>query len=45
MPSETVGVVPVTAFGGKECQVPILDHIPPERVEGVDETDDESVGC
>jgi hypothetical protein len=42
VPPKTVRVITVTAFGGEEGKVPILDHIPPEGVAGVNEGEDES---
>lgn len=43
VPPETVWVVSVMSLRGEESQVPILDHIPPERIARVDEGEDEPV--
>lgn len=44
VPPKSVRVVFIKAFGGEERQVPILDHIPPEGIAGVDEAEDEAEG-
>lgn len=39
--AQAIGVARIAAFGGEKRQVPILDHIPPEGVAGVNEGGDE----
>jgi hypothetical protein len=43
VPPETIWMVSVMSLGGEESQVPILDHIPPEGIAGVDEREDEPI--